>query len=259
MAHGCKSQKAAATATLMDADGKVGRAYGARTTPHMYVIDPGGTLVYAGAIDDKPTREPGRRQAGATNHVNAALAESLAGKPVGSAVDAALRLLGEVRVDVAAGATALRAATAGGGRPRPAPRRRRRSKAAPSSSARIAATASAWRAASAASRNSSRQRRASTSSTLARHLVAHGKAHHRFAEPALARLGVAPQPAVGTGQAAQQRGLAAVEMLARRLAPAAGPGAAPEQGQLHRHAARRRAAAGRASWQRSSTSSAIAR
>ena len=51
MAQWMQSQKAAATATLMDADGKVGRAYGARTTPHMYIVDPKGTLVYAGAID----------------------------------------------------------------------------------------------------------------------------------------------------------------------------------------------------------------
>jgi hypothetical protein len=46
-----QSQKAAATHTLMDADGKVGRAYGARTTPHMYIVDARGTLVYAGGID----------------------------------------------------------------------------------------------------------------------------------------------------------------------------------------------------------------
>jgi hypothetical protein len=74
-------QKAAATHTLMDADGKVGRAYGARTTPHMYVVNASGTLVYAGAIDDKPT--PSQADIpGARNHVKAALAESLAGKPV---------------------------------------------------------------------------------------------------------------------------------------------------------------------------------
>ncbi|MCW5636306.1 MAG: thioredoxin family protein [Rubrivivax sp.] len=74
-------QKAAANATLMDADGKLGRAYGARTTPHMYVIDAKGTLVYAGAIDSKPTSNPADI-ATATNHVKAALAETLAGKPV---------------------------------------------------------------------------------------------------------------------------------------------------------------------------------
>jgi peroxiredoxin len=76
-----KQHGAAATHTLMDADGAVGRAYGARTTPHMYLIDPRGMLVYAGAIDSKPTANPADI-AGATNHVKAALAESLAGKPV---------------------------------------------------------------------------------------------------------------------------------------------------------------------------------
>jgi peroxiredoxin len=74
-------QQAAATHTLMDADGKVGRAYGARTTPHMFVINPAGTLVYAGAIDDQP-RASLADTAKATNHVKAALAESTAGKPV---------------------------------------------------------------------------------------------------------------------------------------------------------------------------------
>lgn len=76
-----QSKQAAATATLMDDDGRIGRAYGARTTPHMYIIDPKGTLVYAGAIDSKPTANPADI-ATATNHVTAALAESLAGKPV---------------------------------------------------------------------------------------------------------------------------------------------------------------------------------
>jgi len=81
MASWMQQQNAAASTTLMDASGKVGRAYGARTTPHMYVIDPVGTVVYAGAIDSKPTSNPAD-VAGATNHVKAALAESLAGKPV---------------------------------------------------------------------------------------------------------------------------------------------------------------------------------
>jgi len=76
-----KSNKAAATATLMDPEGTVGRAYGARTTPHLYIVNPAGTLVYAGAIDSKPTANPADI-AGATNHVKQALAESLAGKPV---------------------------------------------------------------------------------------------------------------------------------------------------------------------------------
>jgi hypothetical protein len=78
-----RQHKAAVTATLMDADGKVGRAYGARTTPHMYVIDARGVLVYAGAIDDRPAAR-GPEMAGATNHVRAALADVLAGRPVGT-------------------------------------------------------------------------------------------------------------------------------------------------------------------------------
>jgi peroxiredoxin len=81
MAQWMQSQKAAATATLMDADGKVGRAYGARTTPHMYIVDPKGTLVYAGAIDSKPSSNPAD-VATATNHVKVALSEALAGKAI---------------------------------------------------------------------------------------------------------------------------------------------------------------------------------
>jgi len=81
MAQWMQGQQAAATATLMDSDGQVGRAYGARTTPHMYVVDPAGKLVYAGAIDSKPTSNAADIP-GATNHVKMALAESLAGKPV---------------------------------------------------------------------------------------------------------------------------------------------------------------------------------
>jgi hypothetical protein len=84
MAQWMQSQKAAATATLMDADGKVGKAYGARTTPHMYIVAPDGKLVYAGAIDSKATSNPADI-ASATNHVKVALAESLAGKPVSAA------------------------------------------------------------------------------------------------------------------------------------------------------------------------------
>lgn len=78
-----KTQRAAANHTLMDADGKAGKAYAARTTPHMYIISPAGTLVYAGGIDNKPTANPADI-AGATNYVNVALQELLAGKPVSS-------------------------------------------------------------------------------------------------------------------------------------------------------------------------------
>jgi len=84
MAQWMQNQNAAATATLMDADGKVGKAYGARTTPHMYIVAPDGKLVYAGAIDSKATSNPADI-ASATNHVKVALAESLAGKPVSAA------------------------------------------------------------------------------------------------------------------------------------------------------------------------------
>lgn len=72
---------AAPAAMLMDDNGAVGKAYGAKTTPHMYVIDPKGTLVFAGGIDDKRSANPADIP-GAKNFVKAALAESLAGKPV---------------------------------------------------------------------------------------------------------------------------------------------------------------------------------
>jgi len=48
----------ASTAVLLDADGAVGRLYGAKTTPHMYVIDPEGVLIYQGAIDSIPSTDP---------------------------------------------------------------------------------------------------------------------------------------------------------------------------------------------------------
>jgi hypothetical protein len=76
-----KDKGAAPTATLMDPEGKVGRAYGARTTPHMYLIDPAGKLAYAGAIDSKASANPADI-ATATNYVKQAVAESVAGKPV---------------------------------------------------------------------------------------------------------------------------------------------------------------------------------
>ncbi len=66
---------------LLDADGKIGRAYGARTTPHMYLIDAQGKLVYAGAIDSIPSANPADIKT-ATNYVNQALGEVLAGKAV---------------------------------------------------------------------------------------------------------------------------------------------------------------------------------
>ena len=69
------------TYVALDADGKVGRAYGARTTPHMYVIDPAGKLAYAGAIDDKRSTNPADVKT-ANNYVAQAIGELKAGKPV---------------------------------------------------------------------------------------------------------------------------------------------------------------------------------
>lgn len=68
-------------AMLMDSDGKVGKLYGARTTPHMYVIDPKGTLIYMGGIDDKATPNVADLKE-AKNYVIQALEESMAGKDV---------------------------------------------------------------------------------------------------------------------------------------------------------------------------------
>jgi peroxiredoxin len=79
------SRGAAPTAVLLDTDGDIGRAYGARTTPHMYVIDEGGTLVYMGGIDDKPTTKQADVE-GAENYVRLAMADLAAGQPVGKAV-----------------------------------------------------------------------------------------------------------------------------------------------------------------------------
>ncbi len=76
-----KSHSAAFSAYLLDSDGTVGRAYGAKTTPHMYVIDPAGTLIYAGGIDDRPSTDPAD-VATAKNFVSTALDEALAGKAV---------------------------------------------------------------------------------------------------------------------------------------------------------------------------------
>jgi alkyl hydroperoxide reductase subunit AhpC len=84
MADWMKSMKAASTATLLDPDDKVGRAYDARTTPHMYIVDPNGQLVYAGAIDDKRSTNRADVKT-AKNFVRAAMTETLAGKPVTTA------------------------------------------------------------------------------------------------------------------------------------------------------------------------------
>ena len=79
------SKNAAPTATLVDAEGQLARAYGARTTPHMYIVDPQGTLIYAGAIDSKPSTDPADIKS-ATNYVAQALGEAMSGKAVSRAV-----------------------------------------------------------------------------------------------------------------------------------------------------------------------------
>jgi len=53
-----KKTNAVPTAVLLDPDGNIGHLYAAKTTPHMYVIDPSSTLIYNGAIDDHPTADP---------------------------------------------------------------------------------------------------------------------------------------------------------------------------------------------------------
>ena len=77
-------QNAAPSAILLDPSGEIGRLYDAKTTPHMFVINPDGVLVYNGAIDDKPTSEQADL-ATASNYVSAALTEGLAGKAVTTA------------------------------------------------------------------------------------------------------------------------------------------------------------------------------
>jgi peroxiredoxin len=82
LADWMKQRAGAPTALMLDPDGKVGHAYDARVTPHMYVIDPKGTLVYAGAIDDKRSSNPEDVKT-SKNYVVAALDDALAGRPVG--------------------------------------------------------------------------------------------------------------------------------------------------------------------------------
>jgi peroxiredoxin len=79
-----KEKGAAPTAVLLDSDGKVGKAYGAKTTPHMFVIDPQGKLVYNGAIDSKESTDVADI-ATSKNYVSAALTEAMAGKTVSTA------------------------------------------------------------------------------------------------------------------------------------------------------------------------------
>ena len=81
-----KSNKEAASSLnvnhpiLNDADGATGHAYGAESTPHMFVINTDGKVAYSGAIDDNPSKE--ENKADATNYVDKALSEITTGKEV---------------------------------------------------------------------------------------------------------------------------------------------------------------------------------
>jgi peroxiredoxin len=81
LARWMQDKGASPSATLMDEDGQVGKAYGARVTPHMYIVSAQGLLAYAGAIDSIPTARVADIQK-ATNHVRQGLGELLAGKPL---------------------------------------------------------------------------------------------------------------------------------------------------------------------------------
>ena len=84
MGNWMKAQGGTPRVTLMDQAGDTGRAYSARTTPQMLLIDPQGKVVYNGAIDDQRSANPEDVKT-AKNHLRAALDESLAGKPVTTA------------------------------------------------------------------------------------------------------------------------------------------------------------------------------
>ncbi|MEO7547443.1 MAG: thioredoxin family protein [Ramlibacter sp.] len=77
-------RKSQPSATLMDEDGVAGKAYGARTTPHMYIVNPQGQLVYAGGIDSIASSNPDDIRK-AVNYVKQGLGETLAGKPISTA------------------------------------------------------------------------------------------------------------------------------------------------------------------------------
>ncbi len=83
-------KSAAPTAVLIDADGKTGKMYGAKTTPHMFIVNPEGMLIYQGAIDDKASADPADI-ATSKNYVKSALDEAMAGKAV---TDAATKSYG---------------------------------------------------------------------------------------------------------------------------------------------------------------------
>ena len=76
-----KSMHVGSTAVLLDPTGAIGRLYEAKTTPHMFVIDPTGKLIYQGAIDDKPTTDQADLK-GARNYLSETLTEAMSGQPI---------------------------------------------------------------------------------------------------------------------------------------------------------------------------------
>ena len=81
MTQWMKGHNASPKATLIDGNSAAGRAYAAKTTPQMFIIDPSGKVIYDGAIDDKRSANPADVKT-SHNYVQAALTEALAGKPV---------------------------------------------------------------------------------------------------------------------------------------------------------------------------------
>ena len=81
MASWMRAEGAAPKATLIDGTSATARAYAAKNTPHMFVVDPMGKIIYDGAIDDKRSTNPADVKI-ANNYVRAALTEATAGKPV---------------------------------------------------------------------------------------------------------------------------------------------------------------------------------
>lgn len=76
-----KASGSAATTVILDSDGSIGKTYGAKTTPHLFVIDPRGTLIYAGAIDDNDSSNP-KVIPQSKNYVELALNSAMQNKPV---------------------------------------------------------------------------------------------------------------------------------------------------------------------------------
>ncbi len=70
-----------ASTLLLDSKSEVARLYGAKTTPHMFIVDPKGNVIYMGAIDDNPSTDI-KELKGAHNYVSAALDAAMAGQPV---------------------------------------------------------------------------------------------------------------------------------------------------------------------------------